>query len=81
MLRGDQEAIEAYRDNLEVTRKRVKELESRQKDVLKLDQVSEEDRHVVEYEISKVESRIRKLEKAVKTLDERREELIEKLYE
>ena len=81
MLRGDQEAIDAYQENLELTRKRVKELESKQKDVLESEQVSEEDRHLIEYEISKVEARIRKLEKAVKSLDDRREELIEKLYE
>lgn len=81
MLRGDQEAIDAYQENLELTRKRVKELESKQRGVLESDQVSEEDRHLVEYEISKVEARIRKLEKAVKSLDERREGLIEKLYE
>ena len=81
MLRGDQEAIDAYQENLALTRKRVKELESKQKDVLESAQVSEEDRHLIEYEISKVEARIRKLEKAVKSLDDRREELIEKLYE
>lgn len=81
MFRGDQEALAAYQDNLEITRERVKHLEDQQKRVLASDDISEEDRHVVEFEISKVEARIRKLEKAVKSLDNRREELIEKLYE
>lgn len=81
MLRGDQAAIDAYMDSLENTRKFVNQMEADHKRVLESESVSDDDRPVIEYEISKVESRIRKMEKSLKALDERREELIEKLYE
>ena len=81
MLRGDQKAIDAYMESLEVARGFVEKLESDQKRALSSDDLTDEDRHIIEFEISKVEARIRKMEKAMRALDDKREELIEKLYE
>ena len=81
MLRGDRDAINAYTESLEETRRMVKDLESKQRTALESDEVTDENRKLIEYEISKVESRLRRMEKAMDELDRKREDLIEKLYE
>lgn len=81
MMRGDQDASEAFAESLEFARERVAELEAAQKEALVAESPTDDQRVIIEYEINKIESRVKKMENALKRLNENREQLIERLYD
>lgn len=81
MLRGDASAIEEYRDSLEWSRDRVKELETETKNALEAEEITDDQRHVLEWEITKISAKIKKFDESRKSLIKRMEDLQEKLFD
>tara|TARA_Y100000114_G_C11763516_1_gene331438 strand:- start:2798 stop:3595 length:798 start_codon:yes stop_codon:yes gene_type:complete len=81
LIRGDADAEKEFASGLEWARSRLSELETETEAALSSESPTDDQKYIIEYEISKLSAKKKKLDKAVEDIESKIDTLVDRLYE